>query len=76
MEPQQERSGRVLDELYRMLNDAGRTGLSRDAQWRLIRIIGMIEEDELDDARRQPASDDRNDDKTAIGDHAPLAAAR
>jgi hypothetical protein len=76
MESRQERSGRVLDELYRMLNDAGRTGLSRDAQWRLIRIIGMIEEDELDDARRQPASDDRNDDKTTTGDRTPLVVAR
>jgi hypothetical protein len=56
MEPRQERSGRVLDELYGLLNDAGRTGLSRDAQWRLIHIIGMIEEDELDDARHHPAS--------------------
>ena len=65
MEPRRDRSGRVLDELYGMLNDAGRSGLSRDARWRLVRIIGMLEEDELEDARRLPAAEARKDTTAA-----------
>jgi hypothetical protein len=48
---------RILKELYDLLSEASQLGLPREAQWRLVRIIGMIEAEELEQVRRRPEHD-------------------